>query len=762
MGITLKKQFTSPAELNAGPITIVATAAGHGVNPLAVQFDVDLSSASFDVTSEYDPVLDTTFTGPHDPRYNRLDVVWSFGETGRFPLVEDWIPAEYSFKDRGLGLRTSHVFTDAAMTAAGTTYTVRVLVKEPSSGKQATFTTTVTVKNYLYEASKIVCVNNTGDTDFTAFDATEDLLIAEGWTGTRVNVNLAGAQFTEADAAFSAHSPDDNVVWLLKGNGEVGAPEYDVVLNIPDTVGANPIFGAYGSGRAQITRTGRAKMFDLNSVTSNSCIIRDWVLTGDFDPLTDVPLEKQDIEYSGAYWFEIRPGWWLTMSNCKVDGQGPGVGIWNMGSGTTARLSLCEVEMANAGSEYAFIAGANVGTLDAIGCLFLDPPNRLMKINRMAYTGKTGSLVAGETLTGGTSGATAEILKDEDIGGGEGVVYLKTITGTYQINETLTATSGSATNLPNNTNPLQTSGNSDIRNSHIRLSNVGNLHISKTRMFLARREAGQYNFKLGNGGASGGHGNIYFNVHEGGQSLMGLNPAGSNSFSEYLSFRAQCCVCIGMPYTQAIGSIAGDGCRFENILWWIPAWSTDVSQGDNTLRPRYLLNISTDSTDPAWVGAPVEIEGVTTICDLTSTQNGASLRDIGDNNIANASARTDHPLIPFVATDCITHAPNQDTVLTSASPLQATAGVDTVLTALGNPISPLWGGVNEYDVYDQTTDISAKTMPSARLQVSSSALKSNTTPQLTFDYLARRRGPTWSDGAAEDVNDENIEPGWPV
>jgi hypothetical protein len=61
----------------------------------------------------------------------------------------------------------------------------------------------------------------------------------------------------------------------------------------------------------------------------------------------------------------------------------------------------------------------------------------------LEYDAETAPFAAGETLTGGTSAATAIIVKVID-GGTSGTLWLKTISGTFEDNETITSAGGSA------------------------------------------------------------------------------------------------------------------------------------------------------------------------------------------------------------------------------------------------------------------------------------------------------------------------------
>lgn len=62
----------------------------------------------------------------------------------------------------------------------------------------------------------------------------------------------------------------------------------------------------------------------------------------------------------------------------------------------------------------------------------------------LPYDAETASFVENETLTGGTSGATASIVHVEDLGT-TGVLYITDVVGTFQNNEIISSASGSAT-----------------------------------------------------------------------------------------------------------------------------------------------------------------------------------------------------------------------------------------------------------------------------------------------------------------------------
>lgn len=749
MSLTVSRAFIPPS---GGVISINAITPDRMVNPCPVTFEVDISASDFDTSDTYDPVLDVTFANQYEPHRHRLFAFWSFGDTGHWDNVTDEIPAEYSRKDPGLGIRTTHVYTDAAMATAGTSYNVSVLVFEPSSGKVATATTTVTIKHYLLEANRIVLVNNTGDNDFSAFDATETALVNAGWSGTRTNETLASGTFAVSDTAYADHASEHNVVWLLKGNGEAGSPTYDVSLVIPNTSGLDPVFGAYGSGQAKVVNTDDNRVLQLaNAGTANSARQLDWLVEGTFDSQTEIPREPGAPGQKGEYLTIVGGGWWLVQQNVTFDKQGSGNGILEIRG--TSKVSLCEVNMTDSGSEYAIISGANDPELHVIGCNLLDAPDRLIFTNVMEFTGGTGSFVAGETLTGGTSGATAEIINSYEAGGA-GVLYLKAITGTFTASEAVSSASGSATNSPSGGNAIDV--NSDVKNSHIRLSNRAKMTIAKSRIFLNRRTSGQYCFKLGNRNNDGSEGHAYFNVLEAAGSIAGFNPV-ADDFTELKSGILECNICIYTPFTQGIADVSADGVTVRNNACWAPAWSTDVSQGDNTVRPRWLGNIGSKTLSPVWQGAPISFYGNTTICDLTNTQNGVSARFIGINYVVNNFAA--HPYPPsddtppnLSAANNATYAPNQVINLgTRPAPIDASpSSTDGPRTQNGDLISPKFAGARTYGVYDQTLDLTANNLPSFQLGAGSPTLGEKLGVDPVLDYLGRRRGPKWSTGCAED------------
>lgn len=99
------------------------------------------------------------------------------------------------------------------------------------------------------------------------------------------------------------------------------------------------------------------------------------------------------------------------------------------------------------GTDYAFYAN-NAGSFNPIATT---------EVFDLAYDALTADFVVGETITGGTSSATATLLAIMPTSATAGTLKLGTITGTFQDNETITSASGSATsNIPSGTSSAST------------------------------------------------------------------------------------------------------------------------------------------------------------------------------------------------------------------------------------------------------------------------------------------------------------------
>jgi hypothetical protein len=834
MSLTISKAKT---DTSGGTISISKTEPDYMVNPCPVVFEVDISSASFDCSETYSVWEDHTFSNYYEPHRLELDAFWSFGDSGHWTNVTDEIPAEYSIKDRGLGIWTAHVFTDAAMTSAGTDYTVRVKVVERSSGKVAEASTTVTVKNRFFEADTIVLVNLDGDTDYSAFDATETALDSAGWTGTIVKTPQLGSgeTFTRTSTLYSTYASSANTLWLFKGNGEAGSPVYKIALNVQSTDAAGMVFGSYGSGKVKVDNSEGAAILSLTGTTTRSFRKMDLEVVGGFDPAVDLVTDAGQLPAKVGYTNSMASGWWFIDYNVDYKNQGPGDGVWQMPA-NSAKATLCQTNLLDCGTEYALLAGGSTVEVHTIGCRMLDAPNRLVNANRLYYydlsggdftaantvtssggsatilsvhplTSTEGTLIVGAitgsyssteaitdgtasakvgsriayndptrngldagTITGGTSGAEADVWYAPGTSGEAGNLFIGDITGgPFTVGETIT--DGSA-NTAEYLGIIAAEAPADVHNSHLRFSNTGKMLVKSSRLFMMRAAGGQYCFKLGNGNNDGSIGEYHLNVLEASGSSVGFNPVGGD-FSELTSGNMRANICIFTPYTQGMADMNADGIKLEGNLGWVPAWTnTSLSQGDNTVCPRWHASVGGESPTGVWVGAPFYFVGNTVGDYLTSDQRGTNNSKAMGNKFY-PFLQGSHPYPPegtaasngYVVPGNVTYTPNMPTGSsqhTYAEPLDGEAdSEDGPRTQSGTLIAPKWGGINLNGVYDEGLATTHNELPSFRLKTGSSELNaSGSSYGPLIDFLCRPVGPKPSAGAAQDFGDTYVA-GWP-
>lgn len=102
-------------------------------------------------------------------------------------------------------------------------------------------------------------------------------------------------------------------------------------------------------------------------------------------------------------------------------------------------------------------------------------------VNNLGYDALTAAFTVGQTVTGGTSGATATILAIVQTSATAGTFRLGTITGTFQDNETITSSTGSAT-----VNGTASSGSS-VTITGISTSAISQVWVYKERVFLTEK-----------------------------------------------------------------------------------------------------------------------------------------------------------------------------------------------------------------------------------------------------------------------------------
>jgi hypothetical protein len=116
----------------------------------------------------------------------------------------------------------------------------------------------------------------------------------------------------------------------------------------------------------------------------------------------------------------------------------------------------------------------------------LDP--QVKEDAKLNYDGQTGDFTVGLTVTGGTSGATGVIVRDEDAGT-TGTLYLQSVSGTFQDNEAITDTGTGAATVNGN---IQTT---TFATDNIDLYSI--LRVGEYMVFSDRGEHMPYKWKHG-------------------------------------------------------------------------------------------------------------------------------------------------------------------------------------------------------------------------------------------------------------------------
>ena len=254
----------SQGAITAGPYSVPAWGGGGGggtiaVNaihrsqrqmaPDSVRFEVDLSASNFDTPG---PVGDEVY----DARLHDLIYLWDLGDPGFWTAPVN-VPPAWKNRNVAKGPSVRHVYRDPG------DYTVSVLVVEPSTGKTATASTSITVsdpQDYFGDTNTIY-VNNIGDSDFSDVPAGVP-------AGNKLNINELGQIGVIENSVFVSY-PDATWVqfkntstrWRFKRGGswtvglylhggdapellfdDYGDPQDDPPEFVPFDDGARPIF----------------------------------------------------------------------------------------------------------------------------------------------------------------------------------------------------------------------------------------------------------------------------------------------------------------------------------------------------------------------------------------------------------------------------------------------------------------------------------------------------------------------------------------
>lgn len=188
----------------------------------------------------------------------------------------------------------------------------------------------------------------------------------------------------------------------------------------------------------------------------------------------------------------------------------------------------------------------------------------------LSFDAQTADFLVGDTVTGGTSGATAYVLHIEETGGNTGILYITDVTGTFQDNELLTSSNGSAT----------TNGTPQpyyVGITGVDTSTLAYVWSYKNRLFFIQRDS--FNVYYLPVDQISGTATIFRmggEFSEGGKLLMGsswsLDTSGDGGLSEqcvFISDEGQVVAYQGLPPIQIKAGAALVGTRLESLsdIW---------------------------------------------------------------------------------------------------------------------------------------------------------------------------------------------------
>lgn len=157
--------------------------------------------------------------------------------------------------------------------------------------------------------------------------------------------------------------------------------------------------------------------------------------------------------------------------NTWAEYEGLGAGDW---SATQISTSAGEYLVAVNGTDHAFYYdGADFNPITTVA------------VNDLAFDAETAAFTVGQTVTGGTSGATAEILGITKTSATAGTLKVGTITGTFQDNETITdgATGSATSDIPSGT-----SAASSITITGVATAALSQVWLFKERLFFVEKD----------------------------------------------------------------------------------------------------------------------------------------------------------------------------------------------------------------------------------------------------------------------------------
>ncbi|MEM9433523.1 MAG: PKD domain-containing protein [Pseudomonadota bacterium] len=188
------------------------------IAPEAVSFDISLSG--FDTSGPSGGDI-------YDPRLHELYYFWDFGDPGTFSAPVN-LKTEHMNSNLAYGPLVGHTFRSQG------SYNVSCLVVEPSSGKSATASLTVTVGDpeSVFAGSNTIVVDTTGAGDATSFDSAigqirgqqntpRRIILTRGQTFTFSGTSLGGSTFSSVPSLHIVASDGAGAKPVIVANGGI-------------------------------------------------------------------------------------------------------------------------------------------------------------------------------------------------------------------------------------------------------------------------------------------------------------------------------------------------------------------------------------------------------------------------------------------------------------------------------------------------------------------------------------------------------------
>jgi len=362
--------------------------------PWSVFFKASVSPSWFDVSETSDPdfpgqAMDWT---SYNPQHHKLIYLWDFGEGYTFPLVSAssaGVPSAWANSRYARGPVVSHTYKTPG------TYTARVVVIEPATGKIATGQTEITVDDpdTVFSGTDTICVNLFGDSDFT------------GAPQGAVEHNLgSGEEFEETLAIWTSNNQSGNDKrWLFKGGSS-----FPLSLTFNNGENGGVYLGSYGTGKAIWTPVSTYDDFlNQKAVTSSTFryIITGIEARGGYDPSSSTVQEAFDAGNTvGDFFADGQGNTDVIIDDCTIKGILFGVTNLQFGADPDdqpAMWVMNDCRVTDYGGQYPIITGGNTSddswfaitgsdlsqNTDAYGNDDSSAASRaIVRINRMEYT----------------------------------------------------------------------------------------------------------------------------------------------------------------------------------------------------------------------------------------------------------------------------------------------------------------------------------------------------------------------------------------